>query len=173
MMAQAPSEPRHMRLRKRELSDSAELRGIIERANVLRVGSSDVEGVFITPLSFGFEWEDGDWPTFWLHSAFEGRKADAWRANPEVALELDVPLGIIEGDYTCAYSLAYESIMGAGRICLVTDLSDKVHGLEQVMGHMAPDAPRPEFSEAMLARTAVWRIDVTRLTGKRRELPAE
>ena len=52
---------------------------------------------------------DARW-TFWLHCASEGRKTDAWAADPRVALELDVPAGVVSGDYSCAYSYAYESI---------------------------------------------------------------
>lgn len=39
---------------------------------------------------------DARW-TFWLHCASEGRKTDAWAADPRVALELDVPAGVVSG----------------------------------------------------------------------------
>lgn len=173
--------PRAMRRANREVCDLEELRGIVERAQVLRVASHDDEGLFIVPLSFGFEVGEGGsasagadagtvagarW-TFWLHSASEGRKADAWRADPQVALELDAPRGVIEGDYACAYSLAYQSVMASGRIVEVTDNEQKVRGLTALMDHAAPGAP-VRFSPAALDRVSVWRIDVDRLTGKQR-----
>lgn len=162
--------PRAMRRASREVSDLAELRAIVSRASVVRVGSADAEGPFVVPMSFGFELSEKDgapaW-TFWLHSAGEGRKADAWRANPVVALELDVPAGVIEGDFSCAYSYAYESVMAVGTAREVTDAAEKVHGLSLIMGHMAPGAPS-RFSDAAVERVSVWRVDVSRLTGKRR-----
>lgn len=106
-------------------------------------------------------------PTFWLHSAASGRKAEAWASSPEVALELDVEGGVIGGDYACAYSYAYESIMAWGHIMPVTDADGKRHGLAQIMDHMAPGAVT-EFPDEALGRVAVWRIDVERMTGKRR-----
>ncbi|WP_228478316.1 pyridoxamine 5'-phosphate oxidase family protein [Thermophilibacter immobilis] len=159
---------------KRAVTDLSELRSIVERAQVLRVGSCDAEGPFIVPMSFGFEVSEGKgdatavrW-TFWLHSASTGRKADAWTAAPEVALELDVPAGVIEGDFSCLYSYAYESIMATGRISPVDDHAEKIHGLELLMAHMAPDASVSFFREA-INHVAIWRVDVDYLTGKRRE----
>lgn len=157
---------------KRAVTDLSELRSIVERAQVLRVGSCDAEGPFIVPMSFGFEVSEGKgdavrW-TFWLHCAPVGRKADAWAASSEVALELDVPAGVIEGDFSCLYSYAYESIMATGRISPVNDLAEKIHGLKLLMAHMAPDAPVSFFREA-INHVAIWRVDVDYLTGKRRE----
>lgn len=109
-----------MRRAKRAVDSLDELRGIVEKCPVVRVGSHDAEGVFVVPMSFGYEVDASDggadarW-TFWLHCAAEGRKTDAWAADPQVALELDVPVGVIGGDYSCAYSYAYESVMASGR----------------------------------------------------------
>lgn len=167
-----PKAPRAMRRANREVTDPADLAGIIGRAHVLHVGFSDAEGLAVVPMNYGFEWAEGrGLPTFWLHSAGEGRKADAWASSPEVALELDVEGGVITGDYSCAYSYAYESIMAWGRIRPVTDAAEKLRGLTQVMAHMAPGVP-VTFSDEAVARVAVWRIDVERILGKRREAKA-
>ncbi len=167
-----PKAPRAMRRANRKVTDPADLAGIIGRAHVLHVGFSDAEGLAVVPMNYGFEWAEGQGlPTFWLHSAGEGRKADAWASSPEVALELYVEGGVITGDYSCAYSYAYESVMAWGRIRPITDAAEKLHGLTQVMAHMAPDAP-VSFSDEAVARVAVWRIDVERISGKRREAKA-
>lgn len=167
-----PKAPRAMRRANREVTDPADLAGIIGRAHVLHVGFSDAEGLAVVPMNYGFEWAEGRGrPAFWLHSAGEGRKADAWASSPEVALELDVEGGVITGDYSCAYSYAYESVMAWGRIRPVTDAAEKLRGLTQVMAHMAPGVP-VTFSDEAVARVAVWRIDVERISGKRREAKA-
>lgn len=133
-----------MRRAKREVADLAELRGIVEKCPVVRVGSHDAEGVFVVPMSFGYELaepvpgEAGDarW-TFWLHCASEGRKTDAWAADPRVATR-------------------------------ATDADQKARGLTAIMAHMAPGAP-VEFSPDAVKLVDVWRVDVDHLTGKRRE----
>lgn len=168
-----PAAPRAMRRAKREVTDLAELRDIFEHAHVVRIGATDAEGMFITPMNFGVEWGEptaGDQApcTLWLHCANEGRKADAWRACPEVAFELDVEGGVIEGSYSCAYSFAFESVMGTGALHEVTDREHKVRGLAAIMSHMAPGSP-VRFSDEAVDTVGVWRLDVTRMTGKRRE----
>ncbi len=162
-----------MRRAKREVCDFAELRAIVDAAKTVRVASHDAEGLFVVPMSFGYEAEDeaeGSGPrwTFWLHCASEGRKVDAWLADPQVALELDVEGGVISGDFSCAYSYAFASIMASGRAARVTDAEEKVRGLTAIMAHMAPGAP-VKFQPEAVERVDVWRIDVERLTGKRRE----
>lgn len=162
---------RPMRRAHREIVDRQELRDVIERARVVRVGFTDSEGMAIVPMNYGIEWpadEEGISCTFWLHSANEGRKADAWAKGADVALELDVEHGETTGDYACAYSYAYESIMAWGHVSAVGEAAEKRHGLELIMAHMAPGAP-VVFSDEAITRVAVWRIDVTRMTGKRRE----
>ena len=79
---------RAMRRSKREITSASELRDVIGQARVLRVGFVDDEGMAVVPMNFGFEWNlasDGngqELPTFWLHSAGEGRKAEAWASSP-------------------------------------------------------------------------------------------
>lgn len=162
--------PRPMRRARRAMHDPENLRELIESCDTVRIASVDADGPFITPMSFGFDWEAGDggapvW-TIWLHSASEGRKADAWNANPQVAIELDRTDGIVTGARAADYSIAYRSIMGTGRIALARDASEKRHGLARIMEHMAPGAPT-EVSDADIEHVAVWRIDVETFTGKR------
>ena len=109
--------------------------------------------------------------TLWLHSAGEGRKADAFRAGGDagtpVAIEMDVEDGVTTGDYACAYSFAYRSIMGTGRAHVVTDADEKLRGLRRIMEHLAPGAP-VTFSREAVERVSVLRVDVERLSGKQR-----
>lgn len=170
-----PAAPRPMRRAKREVTDSDELRAIIEGCRTVRLGFQDAEGVFIVPMNFGYDWTtnpDGT-PrlTLWLHSAREGRKAEAvargGAAGATVAFEMDIEDGVTIGDYSCAYSFAYRSIMGTGRAASVEDPNDKLHGLERLMEHLSPNAP-VNFSPEAIERVVVWRIDVEQFRGKRR-----
>lgn len=163
-----------MRLAKREVTDHEELRAIVDACRTVRIGARDAEGMFIVPMSFGYEWEERDNEphlTLWLHSAAEGRKAAAFSAQgdagEEVAIEMDCEDGVITGPYACSYSFAYRSIMGVGRIYPVESGEDKVFGLSCIMEHMAPGASQA-FGPGVLDRTAIWRIEVERFTGKRR-----
>ena len=163
---------REMRLNKREIKDPDILRDIIESCDIVRLGLRDRDGMFIVPVNYGYDIEtDGTslQLTLYIHGAKEGRKAEAFAADPSVALEMDCMDGIITGDYTCSYSCAYRSIMGNGTIRELTGEQEKIHALTRIMEHMAPGA-RIEFRPEMLERTGVYRIDVKNFTGKERKM---
>lgn len=171
---------KRMRLTKREIVDERELRELVEGCQVLRVGAVDDEGMFVVPVNFGVvwhgreaaAWDCGPIASFYIHSAREGRKAACWSAGGTtgvpVAVELDHDGGNITGSYACAYSRAYASVMGSGRIVEVVDEDERARGLSLLMQHAAPGAPASFTAEAM-TRVAIFRIDVTQLTGKKRE----
>ena len=163
---------REMRLNKREIKDPDILRDIIESCDIVRLGLCDRDGMFIVPVNYGYDIETdgiGLKLTLYIHGAREGRKAEAFAADPSVALEMDCMDGIITGDYTCSYSCAYRSIMGNGTIRELTGEQEKIHALTRIMEHMAPGA-RIEFRPEMLERTGVYRIDVKNFTGKERKM---
>lgn len=169
-----------MRLAKREITGADELRNLVESCQVLHVGAVDDEGMFIVPVNYGYLWhgrraadaEGAPIASFYIHSARQGRKASCWSANgaagTPVAIELDRDDGNIVGDYACAFSRAYASIMGTGRIVEVADEAERARGLKLLMEHAAPGA-LADFAPESMARVAIFRIDATRLTGKKRE----
>lgn len=82
-----------------------------------------------------------------------------------IAIEMDHQVQIIAGNNACDYSTAYRSLMGWGTIYPARNLEEKWYGLMRLMDHMAPGSP-VNFSQEMLAATAVYRIDVDYFTGK-------
>lgn len=161
---------RPMRLSKREVTDPTRIRQILDEAQVLHIGAQDAEGIFVVPVNFGYRW-DGALPRLYLHSAREGRKADALRAceaaGLAVAVELECDRGTIEGNYSCAFSRSYASIMGSGTAHEVTDEDEREDALRLIMEHCAPGA-EVSFTPAGLERVAVFRIDVVQMSAKER-----
>ena len=146
---------RKMRLYKREIHDPALIKAILDECDIVRLGLHDEEGMFIVPVNYGYELKDNN------------GKADAIMADPHAAIEMDCRHEIITGDYTCSYSYAYRSIMGNGTIILLESEEEKRYALGKLMEHMAPEA-EIEFSQEMLERTAVYRVEVEYFTGKER-----
>ena len=46
---------RNMRLAKREVTETEALRQILEDCDVVRLGLTDEDGMFIVPVNFGYE----------------------------------------------------------------------------------------------------------------------
>ena len=170
-MHSTPSS-RGMRRSNREVREPDQIRDIIERCYTVRLGLHDAQGPFVVPMSFGYDWALGPdgapQLTLWLHCAGEGRKLDALAADPLAAFEMDAEGGVIEGDFSCAYSFAYESVMGTGLVRHATNADEKLHGLTQLMEHMAPGLP-VRFSDTAVERVTVLALDAAELSAKRRE----
>ena len=121
---------------------------------------------YAVPMSFGFEQKEGRFALY-LHGALEGEKWARARKDNRAAFVMYRTMGAIEGDTACAYSVAYESACGSGTLHELTG-EDKRRGLEVLMAHIAPGRALT-FNEAVTQRTAVWRLDAERISGKRRE----
>lgn len=164
--------PRQMRLKKREIKEEEALRQILEDCDVVRIGAVDEEGMFIVPVNYGYEFvqtQSGQSRLkLYFHSAREGRKAELFDKEPDVAIEMDCGHKVIRGDYTCAYSFAFRSIMGNGKIRPVKEKEEKRYGLNLLMRHMEPSA-EINFMDEMVERVSVYCIEVTHFTGKQRK----
>lgn len=156
-----------MRRYKREVQDTRQIRRLLEECQVLRIGTMDQEGMFIVPVSYGYEYEEDGSLRFYIHSAGEGRKVQAFRQQERVAVELDCADGLIRGDYTCQYSMAFRSLMGSGKICLLSG-PEKLRGLKLLMRHTAPES-RISFSDEMVEAVHVYAIRIEEFRVKMRE----
>lgn len=170
----APIAHRPMRQAGRQLRSAGQLHDVVEACQTVRIACIDEEGLFIVPMSFGYDWADpeeidAEEPrlALWVHSAGQGRKADAFDREPRVAIEMDMQDGVIAGTYACAYSYAYRSIMGTGTIHRIQGTEAKRYGLTRIMQHLAPEASAG-FTDQALARTNIYCIDIDHFTGKQR-----
>ena len=93
-----------MRRAERVVTDETRIAAVIEDCKVCRIGLADAGGVYIVPMNFGTEMEDGK-RIFWFHSAGEGRKyrllrLAADRAEKRHGLALLMRHTAGEGDYS-------------------------------------------------------------------------
>lgn len=158
-----------MRRAERAITNLHEIRDILDGCDVVRVGLTDGKRAYVVPLHFAWEEVDGALRLV-MHGATEGRKIEMLRENPLVCFELDRNVETISAADACGYSAAYESIIGEGEMQVLTSLSARVHGLDLLMAKQG-FAGKPRYQSSMLARTAVFEIRVTQISGKRHEKP--
>ena len=65
-----------MRRKNRQVTDWKEIKEIVGRCKVARLGMNDDGKVYVVPMNYGCETEDGGRLTFYFHCAREGRKMD-------------------------------------------------------------------------------------------------
>lgn len=157
--------PRPMRRAERAITDLAQIQTILDKCEVMRLGLSGPEGPYVVPLNFGYEEKDGKL-TVYFHCAQAGRKAEMLAANPQVCFEVDCNHKLISGALPCAYTFSYESVIGFGTARLLTNNEDKAAGLSRLMSRFS-SAPSFDYEPAVLARTAIYAIDVLHITGKK------
>lgn len=103
----------------------------------------------------------------YFHCAAEGRKIDCLRCHPQVCLAC-------VGD-TCRaldkFTTEFESAILQGTASEVTDTAEKTHALRLLCLRHTP-TNMAEFDEAIkksLSRTAIWKIEIAEITGKRKK----
>ena len=89
-----------MRRKEREITDTHQLQQILEECKVCRVAMQDKDGLYLVPLNFGYQYQDGKL-TLYLHSSKEGRKISALSQNSSVCFEMDCSHKLVEGDVAC------------------------------------------------------------------------
>ena len=159
---------RGMTRREREVTDIAEIRGILDRSVIVHVGMVDEDGVYVVPMNYGYTLEDGVL-TLYLHGARRGRKIDAMRNDPNVFFEMECDLTPFESDVPCKYGIAYASVMGKGRAEIIEDMDEKRRGLSIFM--KTQTGKDFSFDDRMAEVVSVIKITSTDFTAKRRPLP--
>ncbi len=149
-----------MRRKDREITHRAELLRVLAEARVCRLAMSDGDRPYLVPLTFALDGGD-----LVLHSARAGRKLDILRRNPAVCFEVEEGVEVNVGPSPCETGMRFRTVIGHGVAEFVEDGAERAR-LLALFGprYGAPDRPLPP-NEA--ERTAVLRIRVRELTGKR------
>lgn len=153
-----------VRRKDREVTDRAVIEEVIKSADCCRLGLCDAGTVYIVPLCFGHECIGGK-DIFYFHGAPEGRKISLMKENPVAGFELDGGFSLHEGENACAFSAAYRSVIGTGRVTFLEDKEERRHALDCIMRHYAK-GEEWIYSPAATERTAVFRLDVQTLSCK-------
>lgn len=155
-----------MRRAEKEITDRAEIDSIIRRSRVCHLGLSDHGQPYVVPLNFGY-----DGQALYFHCAQEGRKLDILRRNNKVCFEFDIVDGIVEADQACNWGTRYQSVIGFGIAHFLDDRAAKQHALTLIMAQYAERSFSfpPEMPPEIVSRTALVKIEIESLTGKRSE----
>lgn len=156
-----------MRRNEREITDKKEIVDVLERCTTLRIALFDGEYPYLVPVSFGADAEGAEIVVY-FHCALEGKKAECIKKNNKVAIEADIfyktePLGY-------GITARYESVIGTGEILEVSG-EEAVKGLRCICTHYGYKDFAVEDCKS-LSRTAVYKIVIKTLTGKR-NLPTD
>ena len=156
-----------MRRADREITDIDEIAAVIKSCQCCRLGFNDNGEVYIIPLNFGFELK-GSKIIFYFHGAKEGRKIGLIENNPQAGFELDTNHSIYslrEDGIACNYTAAYKSVIGTGKVSIVSDCEEKMHGLSLLM-EQSTGKRDWTFDNKMLNSVAVFKLEADKFSCK-------
>ena len=148
-----------MRRTEREITERQLIDDILRRATVVYLAMADDGSPYVLPLYFGY-----DGTALYLHSALEGRKIEILRRNPRVSFAVHVDDAVIPGEVGCAWSARYRSVLGEGEVRFLEAPEERQYALDTLLGKFA-EGPFTYHAD-VLARTAVLRVEIQRLSGK-------
>jgi uncharacterized protein len=153
-----------MRKKDKEITDIKQIESIIYRADVCRVAFANDNIPYIVTMNFGYT--GGDRQKLFFHCANEGKKLIMIRNNNYVCFEIDTDHEVIKGEIGCDWTMKYSSVVGYGKITIVTDENEKKKGLDHIMTHYGGKGDYC-YDEKVLLRTTVLKLEISEMTGKK------
>ncbi len=158
-----------MRRKKEEITDSAAIAAILQKARIGRLGTLGADGYpYIVPVNYVYFRE-----SIYFHCAREGEKLDNIGREPRVCFEVDIPLAYLDTGYDegmppCEVSQFYQSVIIRGRAEIVEDIAEKVAALNALMaGHEAVEGFSAITAEARaVALCTVVAVRVASISAK-------
>lgn len=154
-----------MRRTDREITDWNEIEACIKREQVLRIAFYDEGDIYIVPVNYGYLRADDKY-SFYFHGARAGRKYELAKKGPLVGFEIDGNYKLLENETACGFSAAFQSVIGTGKLYLVED-AEKRKGLDAIM-RQATQQSEWNYSEEMMKTVAVFRLDIEKISCKRK-----
>ena len=153
-----------MRRTDREIKDEKLIEAFIAKEQIMRIAFYDNSEIYIVPVNYGYSNDSGKY-VFYFHGAKAGRKYDLSRKSPSIGFEIDGNYELLVADMACDFSARFQSVIGTGKISIVEDRQEKIKGLNILM-QQTSGKTEWQYSEEMLNRVAVFRVDVEKMSCK-------
>ena len=136
---------------------------MLEQSPVGRMATINQKGMpVIKPVNFLYL--DGK---IYIHSSMKGEKIKDIKRGSPVCFEIDEPIAYRKaGKLACKAGYYYRSIIIKGKASFLKDPHKKIKILERMMEKYQPERDYGEFSEEVLAKTAIIQILIKEITGK-------
>jgi len=149
-----------MRRKNREITERTEIDAILGAAQVMRIALVHGDTPFLVPV---FYWYDGK--SLYFHSAQAGEKIEILKRNSKVCFEIGIEHGVVEDDFACDFEARHKTVIGLGRAVFVEATAEKIAALDGIVALFTDK--RFEYPQENLDKTAVIRIDIESIKGKK------
>ncbi|MCX6094539.1 MAG: pyridoxamine 5'-phosphate oxidase family protein [Candidatus Bipolaricaulota bacterium] len=148
-----------MRRSDREIRDRGAIDRVLHAASVCHLALCDGDRPYVVPMSYGYDGE-----RLYFHCASDGRKLDVIRRNPNACFAVEVDVEVTARDTACSWGVHFQSVIGRGRISIVSDPEEKRRGLGALMAQYGGSSGG--ISDDAVCSVCVLRLDVDEVSGK-------
>lgn len=153
-----------MRRKEQEIKDINEIKEIIRKAKVCRLGLAVDNTPYVVPVNFGYDVEGN---CLYIHCAKEGRKLDMMKRNNTVCFEMDIDMEISGRENApCNWSTAFRSVIGYGNAFIIEDFDQKKRALDFIMRQYSSESSF-EYDKKSVENVGIVKIAITVITGKK------
>jgi hypothetical protein len=157
------TEPRR---EERAIQSPREMELLLERMPVGRMAVNTTDGPYAVAVNYLFL--EGN---IYFHSAHEGRKIEALRADPRICFLVDDVGPLVLFEKGCGISQIYESVVCFGKVEFVEDPIEKRRVLECMLRKfMTSERQIPPIADKDIHRTALAKIVIESMSGKAHRL---
>lgn len=149
-----------MRRKDKEITDRRIIDELLATARVCRIALVDAGEPYIVPVNYGYR--DN---ALYVHSAVAGRKTDILRRNNRVCFEIESSAEIIPHPEPCHWGTRARSLIGYGRVEIITDREEKRRGLDIIMAHHGKTDANV-YDEKQLAALVILKLTIESVVGK-------
>ena len=143
-----------MRRADKEVTDPRIIDELFAIATVCRIAMIDRGEPYVVPVNYGYR--DN---TLYIHSAAAGRKIDVLRRNSRVCFEIESASEITRRAEPCHWGTRARSLIGYGRVKILTDRAEKKRGLDIIMAHYGK-TDLHAYDEKQLDAVVILRIAI-------------
>ena len=144
---------------RRQITDTDEIEGIINKATVCHLGLVDGEEPYVVPVSFGYERN-----TLYFHGNLKGRKVELIKKNNRICFAMEIDVEVKKAEQACDWGIKYMSVIGMGRAYILEKDEEKSHVLDLITKRYAGGTL--SFPKSEMDKTLVVRVDIESITGK-------
>jgi nitroimidazol reductase NimA-like FMN-containing flavoprotein (pyridoxamine 5'-phosphate oxidase superfamily) len=149
-----------MRRKKQEITDKKIIEDILSKSLICRLGMIDGDKPYIVPVNYGY-FND----TIYIHSASEGKKIELLKKNNKVCFEIEYNSEIIKKEKACDWNTKYRSVIGYGKIEIITNEEEKKQGLDFIMSQHGSKGNNI-YKNSSLKNMVILKLNIEKLTGK-------
>ncbi len=156
-----------MRRSERAIDSQEQMLDLLDRCQVMHLGLIDGDVPYVVPLHYGWAQEE-EGIVLYFHCALDGKKMDCIRQNPRCALTVIGETQLMKEPSACGWGAAYESLMMTGLVEVISGDEERQAALDAFMAHQGFEGI-PHYQGKVLEKTAVCKVRVMTMTGKRRQ----